>query len=164
MISFLPSISDTANTSTCTLSEEELYNGQFPWSHVRYTYVAILAIYTYDIYYIIMYAYSQNIIIICILPHYIVPIRLIRYQCIFVGHHSMSIQHRLQVADVYNRIYRLKEEERLLYAEMKQFIVYFKETISGRIKASIEGKYIYIGVLYMHVLTVILLLTATYSE
>jgi len=76
----------------------------------------------------------------------------------------MSIQHKLQVADVYNRINRLKEEERLLYAEMKQFIVYFKETIPGRIKASIEGTYIYIGVMYMHVLTVILLLTAILND
>ena len=76
----------------------------------------------------------------------------------------MSIQHKLQVADVYNRINRLKEEERLLYAEMKQFIVYFKETIPGRIKASIEGTYIYIGVMYMHMLTVILLLTAILND
>ena len=76
----------------------------------------------------------------------------------------MSIQHKLQVADVYNRINRLKEEERLLYAEMKQFIVHFKDTIPGRMKASIEGTDIYIGVMYMHVLTVILLLTAILND
>ena len=53
----------------------------------------------------------------------------------------MSIQRKLQVADVYNRINRLKEEEKLIHVEMKQFIVYFGETIPNRLKASIEDAY-----------------------
>ena len=56
-----------------------------------------------------------------------------------IGRHSMSIQQKLQVADMYNRISRLKEEQKLLFVEMKQFIIYFKETIPNCLKASIEG-------------------------
>ena len=59
--------------------------------------------------------------------------------CMYIGRHSISIQRKLQVADLYNRINRLKEEEKLLFTEMKQFIIYFKDTIPSRLKTSTEG-------------------------
>ena len=42
----------------------------------------------------------------------------------------MSIQRKLQVADVYNRINRLKEEEKLIHVEMKQFYCLFRRNHS----------------------------------
>ena len=80
-------------------------------------------------------------IIICIYGYIYVYTVLMTYMhfATGIGRHGMSIQQKLQVADVYNRIGRLKEEQKLLFVEMKQFIVYFKETIPNRLKASIEG-------------------------
>ena len=58
------------------------------------------------------------------------------------GRHSISTQQKLQIADTFSRIKRLKEEEILLQTEMEQFILHFKETLPSQLQADIHGKVI----------------------
>lgn len=100
--------------------------------------------------YIIQYCHK----LYCIVLQIQLNNSILQLVIIYVGRHSISIQCKLQVADVYNRINRLKEEVKLLHVEMKQFIIYFKETIPNRLKASIEGNklnaYMYLHLFNCH--------------
>ena len=55
------------------------------------------------------------------------------------GHNSISTHQKLQIAEAYNNLQRLKEEEKLLQIEMKQFISTFKEIIPNELCANIQS-------------------------
>ena len=69
------------------------------------------------------------------------------------GRRSISTQQKLQIADTFSRMKRLKEEERLLQTEMKQFILHFKETIPRQLQADIDGTVIELRYSYNIVLS-----------
>ena len=60
------------------------------------------------------------------------------------GHNSISTHQKLQIAEAYNNLQRLKEEEKLLQIEMKQFISTFKEIIPNELYANIQSIYTYL--------------------
>lgn len=51
--------------------------------------------------------------------------------------HSVSVQQKYQISNLYNQIQRLKEEEKLLLQEMAQYIHYFKETLPKKLQGDI---------------------------
>ena len=65
------------------------------------------------------------------------------------GRNSISTRQKLQV---YNNLQRLKEEEELLKAEMKQYIVTFKDIIPNELHASIQSTYTYKPNCYNHII------------
>ena len=59
------------------------------------------------------------------------------------GRNSISTRQKLQIAETYNNLQRLKEEEELIKAEMKQYILTFKDIIPNKLHASIQSMYAY---------------------
>ena len=61
------------------------------------------------------------------------------------------MQQKLEVADCFNKINRLKEEEDLLLSEIKNFIEHFRTTIPNHLWTAIQGT-LYIPHIYQYVL------------
>lgn len=57
----------------------------------------------------------------------------------FAGRHSVSTQQKLEIVTLYNQICRLKEEERLIFEEMANFLKFYKNTIPLRLLSKLQG-------------------------
>ena len=64
---------------------------------------------------------------------------IFKYFCSVSGQHSVNIQDKYKIANAYNHIKRLEEEETLLLKEMANYIRFFRYDRSERLKHDISG-------------------------